>query len=751
MNNTTSSGSSMNNTVKTESGIGSNTGNTQVLQELFRQHLNQSNQQPQSPSIIHNLHQQHAVYHHQLQPPTTHFLDASHQSMTAQPQTFGDYNLLLNTLVARSHDHVPMQQNSHMVPSEQDFMMQQMMANIQHQQQMIDPIQQHHNSSVSQPLDQMTYNSVTPGNDVYSAQRFEESFFNLLHTQQGSVASNGTASNGATANSDVTDSNMVTDNTHVNDSLPSSSLHPHVPLNSQQWKNQDKTSTFSYFEYDDAPNSADASNHLTIVDLNKFNTMKRPSPPPMPVFPHDNSFGSNMSATTSSSGNMLNQVSSTPTVSPAVSKRLMGENCSSPKATDSPKSRKPTTLSINTNNQSPTVNTTANVVYEQDTSIMNCNCCGRSSAEVSFKKNYSIHEGNIDSYRNTFPHNAEYITSGPVCATCYNKQWRFQRGLYDPQKIRKANPREGLKQKLKDGESCTDSPTTPVLTPVFPQNNRLLAIQQSASPSSPAGSSSSNKNSSKKRKHMGSPRLFDSPNIATNSVTSVDTPDHTLPLHNKRTKTRGGNRHLLPYNPRFALAAKKPYDPNQISIIVQFYQVDKELTGSSISDAINQFNQQQLRIQRQIMFGTHDPNEKQHNFVDHCYSTAMKINIKDFSITATPEKEKTSPIDHNMGRNSLENLRKLLMERLLYHNKTTKVEDPNQGSTSTISNSSEVQGKDDGFSIAAGSSSEANPKLLGLKISTMDRFFNVVLVDLDEFFFVERQFKDGDSLSVFFT
>ncbi|KAG2378538.1 hypothetical protein C9374_008177 [Naegleria lovaniensis] len=109
--------------------------------------------------------------------------------------------------------------------------------------------------------------------------------------------------------------------------------------------------------------------------------------------------------------------------------------------------------------------------------LMYCVVCKRSNLQVNFKKNYTINTGNYKTYCDTFPQQADQIPkpkdgeSLSVCSTCYNKQWRFARGQYDPFKNRAVNKREGLKNppKLKDGvktspklESSSES-STPTL------------------------------------------------------------------------------------------------------------------------------------------------------------------------------------------------------------------------------------------------------------------------------------------------
>ena len=93
-----------------------------------------------------------------------------------------------------------------------------------------------------------------------------------------------------------------------------------------------------------------------------------------------------------------------------------------------------------------------------DDSSLICSCCKRDSSSVSFLKNYSIHAGNIDNYRNTFP---DYdVVPGISCMTCYHKSWRYSKGLYDPNKARgTVNKREGI-QKSPSPSSSTPSSST---------------------------------------------------------------------------------------------------------------------------------------------------------------------------------------------------------------------------------------------------------------------------------------------------
>lgn len=81
---------------------------------------------------------------------------------------------------------------------------------------------------------------------------------------------------------------------------------------------------------------------------------------------------------------------------------------------------------------------------QQDNQLQVCACCHRDARTVSFLKNYSIHQGNIFNYKNCFP---EYnVSYGISCMTCYHKQWRYTKGLYDPNKARNtsSNKREGI-------------------------------------------------------------------------------------------------------------------------------------------------------------------------------------------------------------------------------------------------------------------------------------------------------------------
>ena len=95
-----------------------------------------------------------------------------------------------------------------------------------------------------------------------------------------------------------------------------------------------------------------------------------------------------------------------------------------------------------------------------------CCCCKRDASSVSFQKNYSIHAGNIDNYQNTFP---EYdVVPGVSCMTCYHKQWRYSKGLYDPSKARAQNKREGVQPR---GSKKTPS-TGAIPNPSFAINKK---------------------------------------------------------------------------------------------------------------------------------------------------------------------------------------------------------------------------------------------------------------------------------------
>ncbi|KAL9642052.1 hypothetical protein ABK040_004102 [Willaertia magna] len=90
--------------------------------------------------------------------------------------------------------------------------------------------------------------------------------------------------------------------------------------------------------------------------------------------------------------------------------------------------------------------------------LIYCTVCRRSNLQVNFKKNYTINTSNYTTYCNTFPstqiQKPKEGESLCVCSTCYNKSWRYARGQYDPKKPRNQNKREGLKKppKLKTGE-----------------------------------------------------------------------------------------------------------------------------------------------------------------------------------------------------------------------------------------------------------------------------------------------------------
>ena len=120
----------------------------------------------------------------------------------------------------------------------------------------------------------------------------------------------------------------------------------------------------------------------------------------------------------------------------------------------------------------------------------------------------------------------------------------------------------------------------------------------------------------------------------------------------------------------------------------------------------------------------------------------MKVQVKDYRISSPHQME--SDNCGKQGRTALENLKKQLFDRLVeFRNQRKSDNSPEQrekSSTSTIEDSLEL-------------SAPSQPKidLISLKINSLDRFNNLVLVDLDEFFFVERkEFCEGDSISVFF-
>ncbi|KAL9646916.1 hypothetical protein ABK040_013775 [Willaertia magna] len=296
--------------------------------------------------------------------------------------------------------------------------------------------------------------------------------------------------------------------------------------------------------------------------------------------------------------------------------------------------------------------------------LMHCHCCGRSNLEVSFKKNYSIHEGNIESYRATFPQNSHIIGLGSVCATCYNKQWRFQRGLYDPSKARRANPREGLKnppklKQLKDEEDGGNV-TSPISTSSAPNWSK-----QGGSNSQP-GTPTSNTSSQKKRKRKQSTSSLTSTpkedtignqTDLTNATTSSENENILLSLTpeailKKKSKQLASVKALVP-----GLIEKKPKTPNELSLIVQYFQ--------------NQL----------------DLNSQQHPF----YSTAIKLLIND-------------------QNQNYDIIFKTFTERL----------------QQKINNEQFI--------------------IRSMKVRATDRFGEVVLVDLDDFYFQEMNLKDGDSI-----
>ncbi|KAG2375184.1 hypothetical protein C9374_010188 [Naegleria lovaniensis] len=122
-----------------------------------------------------------------------------------------------------------------------------------------------------------------------------------------------------------------------------------------------------------------------------------------------------------------------------------------------------------------------------------CACCKRDSNSVSFLKNYSIHQGNIHNYRNCFP---EYdVVPGISCMTCYHKQWRYTKGLYDPNKARSTgvNKREGIQRST---TSKANTPNSVNSTPTSQDPTQLTSINDDSTSSSSKRKKSSSSNSS---------------------------------------------------------------------------------------------------------------------------------------------------------------------------------------------------------------------------------------------------------------
>ncbi|KAF0971630.1 hypothetical protein FDP41_009853 [Naegleria fowleri] len=144
-------------------------------------------------------------------------------------------------------------------------------------------------------------------------------------------------------------------------------------------------------------------------------------------------------------------------------------------------------------NPSSSASSSNKIQHVNSEGLQTCACCKRDSTVVSFLKNYSIHQGNIHNYRNCFP---EYdVVPGISCMTCYHKQWRYTKGLYDPNKARNGavNKREGIQRggnKNKSSQNASDAQST----------NSSSSSTNSTSSKRKRSSSASNSQTSQKRK-----------------------------------------------------------------------------------------------------------------------------------------------------------------------------------------------------------------------------------------------------------
>ncbi|EFC42851.1 Hypothetical protein NAEGRDRAFT_58438 [Naegleria gruberi] len=703
-------------------GMGTNTGNTQVLQELFRQQQHLQTQSMNYPQLNNSALHQHSSFSNNGLDPNSNNLN-SHS-------TNNDYsNLILNMAMRGSAGNEANSPVDH-----QDFVMQQMLLQ-QQSQHMMQPHHHHYSTmpnaaalGLSQPVvhhSTANHHHLTQPNQMMHSSLQHHSMNSATLQQQVGLSNytNGIQDNilNFLGNQQENDTNLVDQSNHDN-LMMNNSTQLQLSQNNNDWRGDKVNFTYfdsvaPYVEHTQSTSVVDNSQHLHTNGTNLDDVVMRNNQNVM-QHQHDQNQSTNglmIHTYEQMNGNLYSRPMNQQQNQISTQQNIMG----------TPNMTKKTKLV----NESPKLNTTEDPNRE----VTNCHCCGRSDAEVSFKKNYSIHEGNIESYRNTFPQNIDQITSGPVCATCYNKQWRFQRGLYDPSKIRRNNPREGIKQRsMRDGDS-TGSPLTPTLA--FPLNNRVSAIQTDYSPTN------------------GSPRTHKRKAL-TVSTFSATTPVHSI---NNNNNNGANNSDHVPsdsstdkydrdskrtkFSSEIETLCKRNKNPDEISIIVQFYQVDDDIASDSskLLDQINEFNQTQLRIQKQQMFGIY-PNEKDSEISKHFhqfYTTALKVNKKHFEVS------QTNNIQIIQGKLALENIKQLLTDRAKDF-KQSKLEDP-KTSTST-SDASSLLSND---STSACSSNSGETKVLSLKISSQDRFKNTILADVDEFFFVDKNLSEGDSIHVF--
>ncbi|KAL9645981.1 hypothetical protein ABK040_000421 [Willaertia magna] len=106
-----------------------------------------------------------------------------------------------------------------------------------------------------------------------------------------------------------------------------------------------------------------------------------------------------------------------------------------------------------------------------------CVICGRSN--MSFKKNYFVHDENLQLYAKVFPH-LDHIDYGAVCSTDFNKVWRYCRGEYAPKSGSGGTPNSSGKKGGKKRQSKSNHHSDEDVVPQQDEDD-LLPINNKAS------------------------------------------------------------------------------------------------------------------------------------------------------------------------------------------------------------------------------------------------------------------------------
>ncbi|EFC36168.1 predicted protein [Naegleria gruberi] len=170
-----------------------------------------------------------------------------------------------------------------------------------------------------------------------------------------------------------------------------------------------------------------------------------------------------------------------------------------------------------------------------------CSVCRRSSEQVNFHKNYTINTNNYKNYCGTFPHFADQIPkpkegeSHVVCSTCYNKQWRFANGKYDPHKDRAFNKREGLQR-----------------TPKAPKGSKQKAAASTSSENSDLLNTSTNTTDSNTE---GNKRKIDEEEGGENLFVPIESPNKRV---KRASKAKKGQSPTQQYESKFVIESTTP-------------------------------------------------------------------------------------------------------------------------------------------------------------------------------------------------